>query len=79
MKKTTALLLGIVLTSVGHLLAQNNFEPLFNGKDLKGWVQYNGQAKYTVEQGELVGRTVPGQPNSFLSTEKKYGDFIYWN
>ena len=76
MKKTTALLLGIVLTSVGHLLAQNNFEPLFNGKDLKGWVQYNGQAKYTVEQGELVGRTVPGQPNSFLSTEKKYGDFI---
>ena len=76
MKKSTALLLGIVLTSVGHLLAQNNFEPLFNGKDLKGWVQYNGQAKYTVEQGELVGRTVPGQPNSFLSTEKKYGDFI---
>ena len=76
MKKPVALLLGIVLTSVGHLLAQNNFEPLFNGKDLKGWVQYNGKAKYTVEHGELVGRTVPGEPNSFLSTEKKYGDFI---
>ncbi len=76
MKKPVALLLGIVLTSVGHLLAQNNFEPLFNGKDLKGWVQYNGKAKYTVEHGELVGRTVPGEPNSFLSTEKKYDDFI---
>jgi len=76
MKKTAALLLGIGITCLGHLFAQNNFEPLFNGKDLKGWVQYNGKAKYTVEQGELVGRTVPGEPNSFLSTEKKYGDFI---
>ena len=49
---------------------------LFNGKDLKGWVQYNGKAKYTVEKGEIVGRTVPNEPNSFLSTEKLYGDFI---
>jgi len=30
----------------------------------------------TVENGELVGRTVMNEPNSFLSTEKQYGDFI---
>jgi len=76
MKKSAALCLGIGMTLMGHLFAQNNVENLFNGKDLKGWVQYNGKAKYTVEHGELVGRTVPGEPNSFLSTEKKYGDFI---
>ncbi len=59
------------------LLAQNtNWTSLFNGKDLKGWVQYNGKAKYTVEHGEIVGRTVPEEPNSFLSTDKLYGDFI---
>jgi hypothetical protein len=76
MKKSAALCLVIGMTFMGHLFAQNNVENLFNGKDLKGWVQYNGKAKYTVEHGELVGRTVTGEPNSFLSTEKKYGDFI---
>ena len=54
----------------------SNWTSLFNGKDLKGWVQYNGKAKYTVENGEIVGRTVPEEPNSFLSTDKLYGDFI---
>ncbi len=58
------------------LIAQAKVENLCNGKDLKGWVQYNGKAKYTVENGEIVGRTVPNEPNSFLSTEKQYGDFI---
>lgn len=49
---------------------------LFNGKDLTGWKQLNGQAKYRVENGEIVGTTVFNQPNSFLVTEKEYGDFI---
>ena len=55
---------------------ETKWTSLFNGKDLKGWVQYNGKAKYTVENGEIVGRTVPDEPNSFLSTDKLYGDFI---
>lgn len=50
--------------------------PLFNGKDLSGWKQLNGKAKYSVENGEIVGTTVFNQPNSFLVTEKEYGDFI---
>lgn len=49
---------------------------LFNGKDLTGWKQLNGKAKYTVQNGEIVGTTVAGEPNSFLTTEKQYGDFI---
>ncbi|MCW3109123.1 MAG: hypothetical protein JWQ09_3629 [Segetibacter sp.] len=49
---------------------------LFNGKDLKGWKQLNGKAKYEVKNGEIVGTTVPNEPNSFLATEQDYGDFI---
>ena len=49
---------------------------LFNGKDLSGWKQLNGKAKYEVINGEIVGTTVANTPNSFLTTEKNYGDFI---
>lgn len=53
-----------------------NWQPLFNGKNLSGWKQLNGKARYTVENGEIVGTTVFGEPNSFLATEKDYGDFV---
>jgi hypothetical protein len=52
------------------------FVPLFDGKTLDGWVQRGGKAKYTVEDGMIVGSTVPNTSNSFLCTEKTYGDFI---
>lgn len=50
---------------------------LFNGKDLKGWKQLNGKAKYEVKDGAIVGTSVANTPNSFLTTEKDYGDFIF--
>lgn len=53
-----------------------NWKNLFNGKDFSGWKQLNGKAKYTVQNGEIVGTTVFNEPNSFLATEKDYGDFI---
>ncbi|MFL5738802.1 MAG: DUF1080 domain-containing protein [Flavisolibacter sp.] len=58
--------------------AQNSsaWKDLFNGRDLQGWKQLNGKAKYSVQNGEIVGTTVMGEPNSFLVTEKDYGDFI---
>lgn len=49
---------------------------LFNGKNLTGWKPLNGKANYAVHNGEIVGTTVAGEPNSFLVTEKTYGDFI---
>ena len=57
-------------------LAQTNWKPLFNGKNLKGWRQLNGQAKFEVKNGEIIGISKLGTPNSFLATEKDYGDFI---
>jgi hypothetical protein len=49
---------------------------LFNGKDLTGWVQRGGKATYAVEGNEIVGTSVLNTPNTFLCTEKTYGDFI---
>ncbi len=48
---------------------------LFDGKTLNGWKQNNGTATYEVVDGTIVGTTAEGSPNSFLSTEKDYGDF----
>ena len=73
------LLSSFLLLSVFFAEAQkkeDNWTSLFNGKDLTGFTQLNGKAKYTVENGEIVGRTVFGEPNSFLATEKLYGDFV---
>ena len=53
------------LLSVSAASAKNNdgWVSLFNGKDLSGWHQLNGQAKYHVEKGEIVGTTVANTPN----------------
>lgn len=56
--------------------AQGKWTPLFNGKDLSGWKQLNGKAKYAVSKGEIIGTTVYKEPNSFLVTDRDYGDFI---
>ncbi|MCD6392258.1 MAG: DUF1080 domain-containing protein [Planctomycetes bacterium] len=56
--------------------SQENWVDLFDGKTLNGWVQRGGQAKYSVVDGVIVGETVLNTPNSFLCTEKDYGDFI---
>ncbi|HKJ42659.1 MAG TPA: DUF1080 domain-containing protein, partial [Sunxiuqinia sp.] len=73
MKILTTILLIIATFSMAGAEEWTN---LFNGKDLSGWKQLNGQADYTVENGEIVGTTVANTPNSFLTTEKNYGDFI---
>jgi len=52
------------------------WEQPFNGKDLSGWEVRGGTATYKVEDGMIVGSTVKGSPNTFLCTEKWYGDFI---
>jgi hypothetical protein len=56
----------------------DGFTPLFNGKDLTGWVKPSDpNASFTVENGEIVARTVNLlKKNEFLCTEKDYGDFV---
>ena len=56
--------------------SKDGWVDLFNGKDLTGWKQLNGNARYEVKDGAIVGTSVANTPNSFLTTEKDYGDFI---
>ena len=74
---TGILLFSLSISAAAQPAKNGKWQSLFNGKDLKGWNQKNGQAKYTVENGEIVGTTVAGTPNSFLCTNDEYGDFIF--
>ncbi len=65
---------------VPSLLAQEpsapKFVPLFDGESMAGFEQKGGEAKYHIEDGCIVGTTVPKTPNSFLCTKRHYGDFV---
>lgn len=58
------------------LAAEPEWTQLFDGKTLDGWTRCGGDAPFRVEQGAIVGTTAPDTPNSFLCTEKEYGNFI---
>ena len=66
----------LMLTACCTLNAQSGWRNLFNGKNLEGWKQVNGTAKYYVDKGVLVGETVVSSPNSFLCTAEIFSDFI---
>ena len=72
MKAFAALLMSALATTA---MAEDGWVELFNGKNLDGWTQRNGTATYEVKDGTLVGTTAEGSPNSFLCTDKEYGDF----
>jgi hypothetical protein len=53
------------------------FRALFNGKDFAGWVTPDDKELFSVEDGQIVGRTKGDlKKNEFLATAKKYGDFV---
>jgi hypothetical protein len=54
----------------------DGFVSLFNGKDLSGWTQRGGTAEYKIEGDEIVGTSKLHTSNSFLCTDKDYGDFV---
>jgi 3-keto-disaccharide hydrolase len=68
--------MNILTLSLLLILPIDDWRPLLDGQSLKGWTQRGGAAKYRVENGEIVGTSVPNTSNSFLCTDKEYGDFI---
>lgn len=74
--KSYLLVLVAVIIVSNTLSAQNGWVSLFNGKDLSGWKVQGGKATFTVEDGTIVGHTVAKTRNTFLCTEKEYGDFV---
>ncbi|MGB5322510.1 3-keto-disaccharide hydrolase [Lutimonas sp.] len=49
---------------------------MFDGNTLNGWSAIGGTASYEVKEGIIVGTSTPNTPNTFLCTDKMYGDFI---
>lgn len=69
-----ALTLGVSIVSA----AEPKWVSLFDGKSLKGWKQLQGEAKYAVRDGAIIGIVTEGVPaNSFMTTEEVFGDFIF--
>ncbi len=56
--------------------AQKGWISLFDGKTLNGWKKVAGSANYAIEDGAILGTTVINSPNTFLITDKEYGDFV---
>jgi hypothetical protein len=54
--------------------AEDGFVPLFNGKDLKGWVNVNNAPNTFVARDRMIVTT--GIPTGVLRTEKPYENFI---
>ena len=75
MRCAIAVMAGIASMAVA---AEQGFTSLFNGATLDGWKVRGGSAEYAVENGDIVGRGVPGTPgNTFLCTEKEYENFVF--
>src|SRR6516165_1261743 len=74
--KTGFIVVAFVLGAWG-LRAADGWLNLFNGKNLSGWTQVAGDAKFTVAGGCIIGEAVSeSDTNSVLCTKKRYDNFI---
>src|SRR6202163_1424673 len=53
---------------------EDGFRPLFNGKDLTGWINVNCHpSTFFVRDGMII---TTGKPTGFLRTDRQYENFI---
>lgn len=68
-----ALMMAVSPRSHQGSAADDGFVPLFNGKDLTGWVNVDCHpSTFYVKDGEII---TTGQPTGYLRTEKQYENF----
>jgi hypothetical protein len=59
-----------------RVLPDDDSISLFDGQSLDGWEVRGGKATYAVEDETIVGTSHPDTSNTFLCTEKEFGDFV---
>ena len=84
MKKVLLLLVLVAIAGVAYFQWKPSPEPafsleegyhyLYDGKTLAGWRSVGGDSTYEAEGEDIVGRHGAGD-NTFLRTDKTYGDF----
>ncbi len=73
--KTPLLLLVTLFAAVAAEKIEDGFTPMFNGKDLSGWI-VDTPGLWRIEDGIIVAKSPGLKYNDFLRTRKHYGDFI---
>lgn len=75
MSLRSCLAVAVVLAgSAAGARAQEGFRPLFNGKDLSGWVPINvAPETFSVRDGMIVST---GKPKGMIRTERPYENFV---
>lgn len=71
---STALFLVLTASLSAAEPDKDGFVPLFNGKDLTGWVNVNGHPGTWYVKDNMIVTT--GQPVGFMRTDKMYENFI---
>ena len=83
MKRTSVLLLGVLIASMPAFFSAGSFAktprgsrwtPLFDGKDLAGWKVY-GTEKWIADHGTILGESASDK-YGYLVTDKDYKNFV---
>lgn len=70
------ILFGFLCSLASLSVSAQDWQALFNGKNLDGWETRGGNASFTVEDGVIIGEAIPNTPNTFLCTKNEFSDFI---
>lgn len=73
-----ALFLSFILLVIFHpsIAQQTKMKPIFNGKNLKGWVIPENNIWWSVENGNIWAKSDAAKKGSILWTKKAYRDFV---
>lgn len=75
MRPQLALFLCLTGTALGQSPSTPPWVPLFDGASMAGWEAHGGAAEYRIQDGVLIGASIPGQPNGFLVSTREVADF----
>src|SRR5262245_57717461 len=74
MRTLSTVILALILATPAIADDADGFVPMFNGRDLGGWVNVNTHpGTFFVKDGEII---TTGHPTGFLRTAKQYENFI---
>lgn len=66
----------LTIGSIYSCKQETPWQPLFEDDSFEGWNIKGGDADYKIEKGVVTGTTKDNTPNTFLSTDTYYDDFI---
>lgn len=66
----------LAIGSIYSCKQETPWQPLFEDDSFEGWNIKGGDADYKIEKGVVTGTTKDNTPNTFLSTDTYYDDFI---